>query len=72
MERSDLKEKPDVTGFIKGFTKPELDAIKIHLAWKLSGTRRYNTPHCHDRLQKQGYCVILYNDLVLQVICPQR
>ena len=34
VERSDLKEKPDVTGFIKGFTKPELDAIKIHLAWK--------------------------------------
>ena len=34
VERIDLKEKPDVSGFIKGFTKPELDAIKIHLAWK--------------------------------------
>ena len=34
VERSDLKEKPDVTGFIKGFTKSELEGVKKHLAWK--------------------------------------
>ena len=31
VERSDLKIKPDVTKYIKGFTKSELESIKMHL-----------------------------------------
>ena len=34
VERSDLKVKPDVTNYIKGFTKSELESIKKHLAWE--------------------------------------
>ena len=34
VERSDLKEKPDVAGFIKGFTEQELEAVKQQLAWR--------------------------------------